>query len=98
MYLKASKFSIHFLGELKHPCCHDPQNDSEVRKITHTFSIKKLISQQPFIRFFFFFLILIERYLSPLFNEVIFRFLKNVLSWHFCLNGTQVCIFLCVIL
>ena len=41
-----------FLGELKHPCRHDAQNDSKVRKITHTFSIKKIISQQPFIRFF----------------------------------------------
>ena len=41
-----------FLGELKHPCRHDAQNDSEVQKITHTFSIKKLISQQPFIHFF----------------------------------------------
>ena len=64
---------MNFLGELKHPCRHDAQNDSEVRKITHTFSIKKLISQQPFIRFFFL-QSLIERYLSPLFNEVIFRF------------------------
>ena len=38
--------SVHmnFLGELKHPWRHDAQNDSEVRKITHTFSIKKLIS------------------------------------------------------
>ena len=52
------------------------QNDSEVRKIIHTFSIKKLISQQPFIRFFPL-QSLIERYLSPFFNEVIFRFLKN---------------------
>ena len=43
---------MNFLGELKHPCRHDAQNDSEVRKITHTVSIKKLISQQPFIRFF----------------------------------------------
>ena len=84
---------MNFLGELKHPCHHDAQNDSEVRKITHTFSIKKLISQQPFIRFFSL-LSLIERYLSPLFNEVIFRFFKKVLSWHFCLNGTQICIFL----
>ena len=106
MYLKASKFSIHmnFLGELKHPCRHDAQNDSEVRKITHTFSIKKLISQQPFIRFvllfvlfcfvlffvfLFFLLSLIERYLSPLFNEAIFRIKKkkkkknNDLSWPF---------------
>ena len=41
-----------FPGELKHPCHHDAQNDSEVRKITHNFSIKKLISQQPFILFF----------------------------------------------
>ena len=32
---------MNFLGELKHPCRHDAQNDSEVRKITHTFSIKK---------------------------------------------------------
>ena len=39
---------MNFLGELKHPCRHDAQNDSEVRKITHTFSIKKLISQQLF--------------------------------------------------
>ena len=63
---------------------------------THFFH-KKLIPQQPFIRFVPF-LVSIERYLSPLFNEVIFRFLKKVSSWHFCLNGTQVCIFLCVIL
>ena len=40
---------MNFLGELKHPCRHDAQNDSEVRKITHTFSIKKFISTQPFI-------------------------------------------------
>ena len=33
---------MNFLGELKHPCRHDAQNDSEVRKITHTFSIKKI--------------------------------------------------------
>ena len=46
-------FHMNFLGELKHSCRHDAQNDSEVRKITHNFSIKKkLISQQPFIRFF----------------------------------------------
>ena len=32
---------MNFLGELKHPCRHDAQNDSEVQKITHTFSIKK---------------------------------------------------------
>ena len=132
MYLKASKFSIHmnFLGELKHPCRHDAQNDSEVRKITHSFSIKKInISTTIYSGFFVFFVLfffvclfvcfvclfvclfflflfsfffllsLIERYLSPLFNEVIFRIKKkNVLSWHFCLIGTQVCIFLCVIL
>ena len=107
MYLKASKFSIpmnFLMGELKHPCRHDAQNDSDVRKITHTFSIKKLISQQPFIRFvflfcflffvvvfflffvfafvfvfvfLFFLLSLIERYLSPLFNEAIFRIKKK---------------------
>ena len=45
---------MNFLGELKHPCRHDAQNDSEVRKNTHTFSIKKLISHQPFIRFYSF--------------------------------------------
>ena len=88
---------MNFLGELKHPCRHDAQNDSEVRKITHTFSIKKNISTTIYSVFFL--QSLIERYLSPLFNEVIFRFLKKiVLSWYFCLNGTQVCIFLCVIL
>ena len=48
-----TRVHMNFLGELKHPCRHDAQNDSEVRKITHTFSIKKLISQQPFIRFVF---------------------------------------------
>ena len=42
---------MNFLGELKHPCRHDAQNDSEVQKITHTFSIKKIISQQPSIRY-----------------------------------------------
>ena len=31
---------MNFLGELKHPCRHNAQNDSEVRKITHTLSIK----------------------------------------------------------
>ena len=39
-----------FFGAARHPCFE--VSDSEVRKITHTFSIKKLISQQPFIRFF----------------------------------------------
>ena len=33
-------FHMNFLGELKHPCRHDAQNDSEVWKNTHTFSIK----------------------------------------------------------
>ena len=43
---------------------------------THFFHKKKIISQQPFIRFFPL-LSLIERYLSPLFNEVIYRFFKK---------------------
>ena len=89
---------MNFRGELKHPCRHDAQNDSEVRKITHSFSMKK-INLSTTIYSFFSLLRLIERYLSPFFNEVIFRFKKkNILSWHFCLNGTQVCIFFCVIL
>ena len=67
---------MNFLGELKHPCRHDAQNDSEVRKITHIFSIKKLISLNNHL-FVLFLLSLIERYLSPLFNEVIFRFKKK---------------------
>ena len=49
-------------------------------KLHTLFPYKKSISQQPFIRvfFLFFFLLnLIERYLSPLFNEVIFRFKKK---------------------
>ena len=57
MYLKASKFSIHmnFLGELKHPCRHDAQNDSDGRKITHTFSMKKInISTTIYSGFFLF--------------------------------------------
>ena len=66
-------YHMNFLGELKHPCRHDAQNDSEVRKITHTFSIKK-INILTTIYSFFFLRSLIERYLSPLFNEVIFRF------------------------
>ena len=94
MYLKASKFSIHmnFLGELKHPCRHDAQNDSEVRKITHTFSIKKINISTTiysfcfvlfcfvfcfFVCFLFFLLSLIERYLFPLFDEAIFRIKKR---------------------
>ena len=64
---------MNFLGELKHPCRHDAQNDSEVRKNTHTFSIKK-INISTTIYSFFFLRSLIVRYLSPLFNEVIFRF------------------------
>ena len=68
---------MNFLGELKHLCRHDVQNNSEVRKITHTFSIKKKINISTTIYSFFPLLSLIERYLSPLFNEVIFRFLKN---------------------
>ena len=33
---------MNFLGELEHSCRHDAQNDSEVRKITHTFSHEKI--------------------------------------------------------
>ena len=73
--LQSSLAHMNFLGELKHPCRHDAQNDSDVRKITYTFSLKKLISQKPL--FFFSLLSLIERYVSPLFNEVIFRYLKK---------------------
>ena len=60
-----------FPGELKHPCRHDAQNDSEVRKIKHTFSTKNNISTTIY-SVFFFIQSLIERYLTPLFNEVIF--------------------------
>ena len=76
-------YRMNFLRELKHPCRHDAQNDLEVRKITHTFSIKNnnisatIYSVFCFCFFFFFLLSLIERYLSPLFNEVIFRFFKK---------------------
>ena len=82
---KDSLAHLNFLGELKHPCRHDAQNDSEVRKVTHTFSIKKLISQQPFVGFFFL-QSLIERCVSPLFNEVIFRFLKKCFILAFLLK------------
>ena len=68
---------MNFLGELKYPCRHDAQNDSEVRKITHTFSIKKINISTTIYSFFFPLLSLIERYLSPLFNEVIFRLKKK---------------------
>ena len=39
-----------FLGELKHPypCRHDAQNDSEMRKLTHTFSINILTTIYSF--------------------------------------------------
>ena len=70
---------MNFLGELKHPCRHDAQNDSEVRKITHTFSIKKLISQQPFIRFvlFCFFVLFFVFFVFPSkFDRKIFVSLK----------------------